>query len=68
MLNGGILQTEWCTFLTALATDTRLRAHQRARLTAYVAALGAADTTARYDLDAAGIIQEWARKISKNNE
>jgi len=66
MLPGDTLHAEWVTWLTALATDTRLRAHQRERLTNYVALLGAGITTARYDLDAKRIIEEWVSKVCKN--
>lgn len=50
-------------WLDALATDTRLRAHQRARLTAYTTKLGAGTTDKREDLDVAGIMREFLRKV-----
>jgi len=50
-------------WLTDLATDTRLRVHQRARLTAYLTKLGSATTDKREDLDVAGIQNEFFRKV-----
>jgi len=50
-------------WLTDLAADTRLRAHQRARLTAYLTKLGGATTEKREDLDMAGIMNEFLRKV-----
>jgi len=57
----------WIVFLDDLAADTRLRAHQRARITAYTTKLAGEITAAREDLDMAGIIMEFIRKASKNH-
>jgi len=57
----------WIVWLDDLATDTRLRAHQRARITNYTTLLAAGTTAVRLDLDMASIVREFFSKASLNH-
>jgi len=53
----------WITWTTALATDTRLNAHDRAFLVAYYTKLGATPTTQKEDLEAIELHKKFFTKI-----
>jgi hypothetical protein len=53
----------WIVWTTALATDTRLNAHDRARLVAYYTKLGSTPTTQQEDLEAIEIHKKFFAKL-----